>query len=240
MNNTDLKLHDAIDLLTEGEMEQDSRDALFARLDLDPIGWKRCALALLEQRALQRSMGDPMSHGSLPQFSSIGASPGTWLVPGWQRFAGLAAMVMILIAVAWVAGERTGSSRSYTSANRWNKPSAVQAAPPAVPTDDELMRQVSFALESTGSLDAELVALVRVGDESNRKFYPIVRSNDLAQKMTALPDQKLSTEAVHTLHQSGWELNKHQQFISFKLPNGITKALPVDMLTYRFVGRETF
>ena len=45
-----------LDWLAEGELDQDEQQALFERLDRHPEGWKRCAFALLEQRALQASM----------------------------------------------------------------------------------------------------------------------------------------------------------------------------------------
>jgi len=45
-----------IDLLVDGELDDEARRALLLRLDAEPDGWRRCALAFLEAQAWRGSL----------------------------------------------------------------------------------------------------------------------------------------------------------------------------------------
>ena len=63
-----------LDWFVEGEFEKEQRDEFFERLDAEPDGWKRCALALLERDALSGMFGDApvVSDESEIQEESVG------------------------------------------------------------------------------------------------------------------------------------------------------------------------
>ncbi len=236
---------DEIDLLAENELNRDERELLFARLDCDSTGWKRCAVALLEQRTLKVSF-DSLSFGhSVPDKNGL-AGPETKLRKGIpkgfhaKRIAGAAAAASVLLLCGFLFGSFLNQSSSKQIIANQDNVGTHETVPGADRVDPELVRQANLAMESTGVVEFELVAFVKIGDASQTRVYPLIRSAELSQKMNEMPKPKLPDKITQELQRSGWNLRTHQQFVSFDFPNGIRQTMPVGMLNYSYVGRETF
>src|SRR5712692_7228638 len=54
-----------LDQLVDGELSDTERQELLARLDAEPDGWRRCALAFLEAQSWRESLG-PVAREAKP------------------------------------------------------------------------------------------------------------------------------------------------------------------------------
>lgn len=83
-----------LDRLVDGELTGANRRALLLRLDAQPDGWRRCALAFLESQTLSQAL-DPHLHRELPVeiASNVPEQRAGWGDRGrrWTQFAALAA-----------------------------------------------------------------------------------------------------------------------------------------------------
>jgi hypothetical protein len=89
-----------IDLLVDGELGENGRRALLLRLDGEPNGWRRCALAFLEGQAWRESL-IPANAVNLAQPAVVQPRlrPSRWRPVG--RLAGLAAALALTFATGW-------------------------------------------------------------------------------------------------------------------------------------------
>ena len=86
-----------IDRLVDGELDNASRAAILAKLDTDPDGWKRCALAFLEAQAWR---------GAISEHAAPVAK--VFVEPKRSRFAWVrplakAAAVLMAFSIGWAA-----------------------------------------------------------------------------------------------------------------------------------------
>jgi hypothetical protein len=101
-----------IDRLVDGELPEDERRALLLRLEAEPDGWRRCALAFLEAQAWRHSLGGLAREvsGTKPTgvILSLPETPRRLLAP---RLAAWAAGLLAAFALGWTTA---GSSRPHT------------------------------------------------------------------------------------------------------------------------------
>ncbi len=60
------RVDEELDRLVDGELTHEERRALIARLEADPDGWRRCAVAFLEAQAWREAMGEMLAAPSAP------------------------------------------------------------------------------------------------------------------------------------------------------------------------------
>lgn len=101
-----------IDRLVDGDLPDDERRALLLRLEAEPDGWRRCALAFLEAQAWRHSLGSLAREvsGTKPtgEILSLPETPRRLLAP---RLAAWAAGLLAAFALGWTTA---GSSRPHT------------------------------------------------------------------------------------------------------------------------------
>jgi anti-sigma factor RsiW len=123
-----------LDRLVDGELEESERVSLLERLEMEPAGWRRCAIAFLEAQAMRDVMSgfsvtaerEPAARGSQsPKSKTISRwrGPAMWL-------SAAAAFVL-----AFVAGWRLGGTHGFEDGPRFAMsapgadPGAAEAAP---------------------------------------------------------------------------------------------------------------
>jgi hypothetical protein len=91
-----------LDQLVDGELPEVERRKLLLRLDTEPDGWRRCALAFLEAQSWREALG-PLTTRTRPKATSDrqGRKPRSWSPVA--RLAELAAAVVAAFALGWVS-----------------------------------------------------------------------------------------------------------------------------------------
>jgi hypothetical protein len=94
-----------IDRLVDGELPEIERRDVLRRLDMDPNGWRRCALAFLEGQSWREALAPHLDQAQ-PRPAALRADaslrrPNRWRRP--TRWAGLAATIAAAFALGWAS-----------------------------------------------------------------------------------------------------------------------------------------
>jgi len=127
-----------IDCLVDGEVPDAERRALLLRLDSEPEGWRRCALAFLEAQSWREALNSLAGAGiartrALPDRQ--GCRPRSW--PRFAALTGLAASVAVAFALGWVMHFQPTQTIQDASVADGTQlvPMAIDEHPQPVPAD---------------------------------------------------------------------------------------------------------
>src|SRR5574340_373427 len=84
-----------LDQLVDDELGETERRDLLVKLDAEPDGWRRCALAFLEAQAWRRTIASMVRREPAPQgAASKAVQRSAGLRPGWTLLAMAASFLM--------------------------------------------------------------------------------------------------------------------------------------------------
>jgi hypothetical protein len=216
------------DRLVDGELSPDEYRELIAALDDEPSGWKRCALAFLENQALGgelitigRSHDWPVeptaahpSHSQPVGFSSV----------PWHALAPLAIAAGLLLAF----GLGLAAPKFFSPAAKEGVPAGNQFAggtvvtkeqSPAAGTRHEVFRPI-------GNL--RLVMDGADGSATEAGQVPVYEVGSDWQRALAADQPALAPELIDLLRQRGYEVKHEQQFLPAPLEDGRQIIVPVE------------
>lgn len=214
----------AIDRLVADELSETDRHALLLYLDAEPDGWRRCALAFLEDQALRSALGLPEARSAelSGPLAGDGRRPrrGVRLVP-YALAAGLGAMGAVL-------GHHAGSTPAVPS-----RPSEVVVVPSTrAATPDPNW-------EAEPGQPVGWVSLVNPAEgEALPRQIPVLAATPaneawLREQPAAFPDYvKAQWE------RRGYLVEENRRLVGLDLEDGRQVAVPVDELALDFVGRQ--
>ena len=245
---------DEIDWLAEGEMGLEEREELFDRLERDPSGWRRCAIALLEHHALRQTL--PAARQSVEVESRLPID--SVINPNSKRYDG-SSIRGIQARNRWITSLTWGIATALVfafgfwigNADQPMQQAITYSAGPGRLIENEISMQiagrdpqtlirVNNAVNRLGVSDSQLIAVIGIQGESKTEFVPVIQSATLERQLSTVPTPRLPQQYTKQLHQAGWQLNLARQFLSFHLPNGQNEVMPIDLLNYRYVGQQTF
>ena len=96
-----------LDRLVDGELDDRRRAALLAGLEVEPNGWRRCALAFLEAQAWQRALPRPGVDVRETGINEPGRRAPMRL-RAMTRFTGMAAAILLAFAAGFITRSRSG------------------------------------------------------------------------------------------------------------------------------------
>ncbi|MGI9517638.1 MAG: hypothetical protein ACR2NP_11365, partial [Pirellulaceae bacterium] len=245
-----------LDWLAEGELEREEQDRLFARLDQETDGWKQCALALLETQAVSRSIREaqlsrlPANRNEADLVSPVIAETAHQPKAGQSRhdvplagrwLAWATAAAMLFAAGLWLGTQRV---QPPVANNDDRVRSAVvvdhQIATAIAEQDTQTLLKVNNAVQRLSVHDSEVIALVGFQQDAELVVLPIIQSALLEHQLTRLPAPSIPQETSQQLRDAGWQVQPAREFVSLHLPNGTNRVMPVNLLNYRYVGRQIF
>jgi len=205
-----------LDRLVDGELPDVERRELLLRLDKEPGGWRRCALAFLEAQTWSEALtstAGPQCVTSSESASGVSYDPGHRCVDTprspiarrsrfWRpvaRFTGLAAALVLAFALGW--SYRGGPAEIGPSA-KGNR-QARTVVDRSVPTPSETAVKVA-----TPTKPAEAVASID----------PIVKN----------------------LQQRGYSVESQQRVVSMESKDGRKVKLPVQEIRIRYTGDRVY
>lgn len=240
------ELQNQIDLLAERELNDAERDALFKQLDRDPQQWRNCAMALLESVALQKSIvavsdaSNIFPTGNETTLREAAARPMRAKIIG--LFSTAAAVLFIAGIVVGNASQQNNQINdstiaTYSDMNVASNPLTQKL----VDEDPEFFHRLSLAVNSIDVADSTLIAFVGMQNENNRsEVYPVIQSLELQKQIVGMPPPNVPRHVANQLERQGWRVEEKRHFVSLNLPDGKSRIVPVGMLNYHFVGRQTF
>ncbi|MEZ6069045.1 MAG: hypothetical protein R3C10_01985 [Pirellulales bacterium] len=238
-----------LDRLVDGELSEQEREETLRRLDVQPDGWRRCALAFLEAQVWRESahaLGETAHSRAVPRVAAAPQSVGTASVDGgvtdrsrrrsWSA-AALAASIALAFALGFAGGDRWRYARD-SSATRDN----VNVVNNALPVPSEIDTSASDT-NGDGGLAATARTVgydgprVRVGflevpdaGDGTLSHLPVkvvegpgVDESWLEHVPPALPE-----EYVELLRQQGYEVQQQREIVPFDVAGNQQVVLPVD------------
>lgn len=259
---------DLIDLLAEDALDSKERAEVLANLDLDPNGWKRCALSLLETQALSRSLKGFQSNtlGVVPSSASnstlssnevtsknrtIPRRPVKSNVPRlgkrtlgkralWKSALAGTLAAILLVGVGIGIGQKMPAPNSVVNDLEAPTLPAHPIVHQLAASDPVLLQMLETTRQQVGVSDAQVIAFLSTIENDRSRVYPIIESRSLAKYLNEFTAPKVPIGMARHLAQKGWKVNSQKQFVSVKHPGGKQQTIPVGMLNYQFIGNETF
>lgn len=225
-----------LDRLVDGELTSDERRALLRRLDEEPEGWRRCALAFLEAQALRESLGsladelraprresrvEPVEVASRPQRLAA-ASPRRFDMLG--MFLAAAASFLIAFFLGVNSGGFTGSPVTPASSG------VAQLAGTAPPSG------AGSAFEALPVEWNSLPLVVNANGQAHEMQVPVAMGPQADVTLLEEHPQRLPDALERSLRRQGYEVDYDRQLVDMPLEDGRRAVLPVDNVRVQFVG----
>jgi hypothetical protein len=238
--------HALIDRIVDGAMTPDELRAAVARLECEPDGWKRCAVAFLEAQVLAesfRALGKPQNNDSGGQVLSLHVAPARGAARRWARTVAAAAMVVASFAIGWLAhGARIGSPAREALARHsgfsehlpMSEVSELEIAPPLsdAPAEDRT------GPSGDPHQMIRAVATIRFGPESAPADVPVLAGPGITEDWLAQQPRPVSEHGQAVLARQGYQVEQQRRFFMTVLADGRRVAIPVDHVRIHYTGNE--
>jgi hypothetical protein len=215
MNNQDFMEcnNQWIDQLVDGELSDDERRALLAKLDAEPDsgGWRRCAMAFLEAQAWREAFG-PVAAPALPGPAPVLTARKPPRLAILRTPAALAASVLLAFSVGWLSRGEAG-------------PRVAQVNPAPVPSVSPL---------DPPSRSIPTRALVKAENPAPPLSVPTARA--VAQERESPSPNPI----VSRLESRGYQVDRRERVVAVETRDGRRMALPVAEVRLRYVGDRTY
>ena len=251
--NTANPSHDdrLLDLLVDGELDQETQRRLLASLDEDPDGWRRCALAFLEAQSWGREFAAIVENPSgedngITATERVGAEQGRHLSGSgghvrnrWQTGRGswlaMAASLFVAFSLGLVMRGVLPSEDGMTSVDG---PLVMDGTDSGAHDPS----RVAVDTESTGSESAndkepfdmyqdDFVTFVVDGPAGQPQRIiqaPLIEEDLIDPRLRLRGAEAVSPLVKRVLEERGYQTRTRRRYAPFKLPNGSRTLVPVD------------
>jgi hypothetical protein len=238
-----------LDRIVDGELSPAELRGALDRLENEPDGWKRCALAFLEAQCWRESLRAERSQA--PAFREGVAHSVLHTPPrsgrpsvGWRRVAMAAGIAAISFALGWrIHPDRTSPPGPGTS----SAPAIVDR-----PRQTEAARTADLADLREGMTDATQDALpspdpappvvtvgrLRVGPTDSAPAVPILAGPGIDEAWVRNQPPPITEHQQAILEQQGYQVDRRRRLITAWLADGRRVTVPVDQVQVRYTGIE--
>ncbi len=243
-----------IDLLVDGELDEQKRRELLAGLDNQPGGWRQCALAFLENQSWRQAC-DSFKEKEDEHFPATHPLPSTVRStsdenqykrrPGAvARAAGvlLAMAASFLIALGlgsmiWNA-DRQGHLGMPGGAQQANILTGAQDATPADPNDGVLVRDAKVFLP--GKYQTITITDKRPDGTQRSIQLPAIAQNSIDETRLRETPSAIPPELVQAFQKAGHNVHQSRRLVPFRMKDGRRLVVPVDQLDVQYVSSGSY
>lgn len=238
MNETrdDLQRDDGqwFDLLVDGELDEPRRRELLSRLDDQPGGWRRCALAFLEAQTWRRELGDWVADANVQApVSTIEARSRSWGLGSW-----------LVIAASFMAAFGLGLFlRDFGRPGRvqFTGPMAVDDAQRPPVLDANALAQQEYGSQTLPG-GGVMTMSFRPGPDGRLQEIqvPFIDAPGASPDWLAEPSAAMPPEVLKELQRSGHRIDQSRQLVPVDLQDGRRVVVPVDRVNIHYVGNRSY
>jgi hypothetical protein len=234
-----------IDDLVDGKLDDANRRALLTRCEVEPEGWRRCALAFLEAQCWRDALRPLAQPPSAARSSSLdyGAGQAPRVGRGqWSRFArtfAAAAACVTLFSLGWLISDASRGKRPSTAGNSQNIAARQIGNGGAGETET-----TSGAGQPQGALPVPSSAAGTVRT-ANPRIVAEKHAASLASRSAwgnprgVAQAGPLSEADRKDLEHRGFEVETHRRMVTVPLRDGRRVNVPVGTVSLRRVGNRT-
>lgn len=227
MPDADLGL--VIERIVDGGLSPEQLREAVARIEADPDGWRRCALAFLEAQCWGDALREPVAASSPAQAPGLRAIGGAPRRAPWRPRPALAAAVAVAcFAAGWLAAGRP--SRVAVMPAAPGEPFQATATPDTAPGEAPLVPPAPQARQ---------VARLRIGEGSRdgaAPEIPIFGGPGLDPSWLLDQPMPVSAREQASLARKGYRLEQERRLVAVPLPDGRRLVVPVDRVQVRDVS----
>lgn len=236
-----------LDRLVDGELSDVERRNLLGRLERQPDGWRRLALAFLEAQTWGDAARETDAVAASPKASEI--RPAELVDAGsrnWKRLVGTPLAMAASFLLAFTLGI------ALRGAWRGTDPNAAMLAAQKSAQSEAAMRDV-IAQAQLGPLNGtalnDNVEYLPVGpefaatrqqanDPVEEVWLPTEESASDESNLAGTPAPAVPEQVLRSLRRLGHEVQTHQSLWPVDLKNGQRALVPVDEVEIRYVGND--
>ena len=242
---------DFFDQIVDGGLTPAQLREALDRLDREPDGWKRCALAFLEAQCWResfRSMADASPAASPGIVSAAGAPLSAPIRPAsrWRRVARAAGIVAISFALGWgihpgrVPLPEPGPHSPLATGNPTLAPDLARATDRPDSTDASAETMPDDSPSSAPDPSIQTVSRVRVNTAEGALAVPIVGGRGVDEQWLNRQPPSITEHQMALLEQRGYQVDRRRRVVTATLRDGRRVAVPVDRFQVRYTGTEPF
>lgn len=211
-----------IDRLVDDELNSADRRQLLSRLDSEPDGWRRCALAFLEAQCWRGSLAPLAGTRTVEEAGSTPSKSIRISRRSWATRMAMAACLLLAFALGWASAPGSPNVGPNDDAT------ASGALPIAKPTD-----RATIADRDRGSANQDEHPLnVSAAPRAIGVSAPVASSATLS---AASPDR-----LRRQLERQGYAIETQRPLTALvKLRDGRRVAVPVEQVKFHYVGNRS-
>ena len=221
--------------LVDGELTGDAYRAFLGSLDEAPQGWRRCALAFLEEQALRRELGQELAEPVVAPAAAVETSH-------QSRFPWLALAAAVLVAFAlgvvlrggWQTGPAADPLDQIAALPETETPPQTDPTPQLAesnpPAAQELVQEPvqEQAAPSAADDDPALTVVVGEGEREQSFRLPVSEVDQLEEDWYDQQQWAFTSQAQQDLAAQGYQGSSRQSFVPIDLGDGRQMILPVE------------
>lgn len=237
-----------IDLLVDGELGEERRRELLVELDTKPGGWRRCALAFLENQSWRQTCTaineDTKRQPTKPSPSSEQITPSARKSTEQPRrrpgVVARATGVLMAMAASFFFALGLGSMIWDADQNGHqggmsggSKQAAMFGATPTNPQDGMLVHDKDVVLP--GKYQTVTITDKRPDGTTRSIQLPAVSQNSIDETRLRETPSAIPPELVRSFQKAGHDVRQTRRLVPFRMKDGRRLVVPVDQLDVHYV-----
>ena len=234
---------DEIELLVEDALSPARRRELIAHLEQEPAAWRTLALAFMEQQKIRRAMRMAgQDHRQMTtSLAKIDRATQHQTPPSDQRWTSMM-MLAATALLAFVVG--MGSAQILPTTVQSNPEVAGDQPAQTSPQLSDVIPQPESGDESPPPQDQldlpyRIVGYVKWQGDHRIHLSPVFFCFFDDAWLEANPPQ-VDEKLQRIFARAGWQVRPERRFVSVRLSGGENYTIPMDDMTFQYVGREVF
>jgi hypothetical protein len=248
---------DFLDRIVDGGLTPAELRSAIDRLDREPDGWKRCALAFLEAqcwREVFRASAEPSTVADSTRFRSISSTTGhrRRSPSHWLRGLVAACIAAASFTMGWLAHSEgpmqpaadPASQETRAIATRYESP--VPEPPSGTPGAVDPARSADLLVQQSREdrFPPELNELVtpvgrlRISTPSASAEVPILAGPGITEEWVREQPPPVSEQGQAYWGRQGYQVDQHRRLITTTLGDGRHVTVPIDQVEFRYTGNR--
>jgi len=228
---------EALDLLVDGELDEARRRELLLRLEREPDGWRRCALAFLEAQSLRQEMRRMVRRPAAPP-------PRPRSVPGRRWLNGRAGIVLAVAASFLIALGLGTLLRDFAARSGPAGPEPIQLAGTEKGSRERTADPTGpLGPQPNASGPVQLVNLSMPGGPDGARHsiqLPACQRDSIDEAWLNSFPQAMPEKVQQALRRTGHQVRQSRQLLPLRMKDGRQLVLPVDQVDVHYVGNQPF
>jgi hypothetical protein len=236
-----------LDRLVDGELGEAERRELLLRLEHEPDGWRRCALAFLESQCWGEALHG-LARGDVERTAAGGAAgteapygsrrPSPWLHRLTTGLA-MAATFLLALMIGWQYGPHS-SQRIGPAVDDMANGAALQAPSPVASQDARPPQATQGPRTSANPWQMVTVSVPGAKPGQNQSIQlPAIELNPSDNSwLGSIPS--LPQDVLEALERTGHQVRQSRQLLPMRLKDGRRVVVPMDQIEVHYVGGQGY